>query len=155
MSFEHVVQPGDTLIGLSKRYGVPIYELIDLNQLGESLDLVPGTVLKIPATQNSAFQLYVIKPGDTVDAIAKQFQISRDDLLKLNGLDEDTYLYPNQRLIVPRPGVVVYITKPGDVLQNIADLYDLNPEDILVYNQRIYLLPDQVIAFRAQKETRD
>lgn len=152
---EHVVQPGDTLISLSKRYGVPISQLIDLNNLGENFSLVPGTVLKIPITQNSAFQLYTIQPGDTIDSISKQLQISRDNLLKLNGLDEDAYLYPNQRLIVPRPGVVVYITKPGDVLQNIADIYGLNPEDILVYNQRIYLLPDQIIAFGARKETQD
>lgn len=44
-----LVQPGDTLYGLSRRHGVSISALMDLNKL-KSLSLVSGQVLKLPAS---------------------------------------------------------------------------------------------------------
>ena len=44
-----LVQPGDTLYGLSRRHGVSISALMDANKL-KSLSLQPGQMLKLPAT---------------------------------------------------------------------------------------------------------
>lgn len=44
-----LVQPGDTLYGLSRRHGVSISALMDANKL-TSLTLMPGQVLKLPAS---------------------------------------------------------------------------------------------------------
>lgn len=44
-----LVQPGDTLYGLSRRHGVSISALMELNKL-TSLSLMPGQVLKLPAS---------------------------------------------------------------------------------------------------------
>lgn len=44
-----LVQPGDTLYGLSRRHGVSISALMDANKL-KSLTLQPGQMLKLPAT---------------------------------------------------------------------------------------------------------
>lgn len=43
-----LVQPGDTLYGLSRRHGVSISALMETNRL-TSLSLQPGQVLKLPA----------------------------------------------------------------------------------------------------------
>lgn len=43
------VQPGDTLYGLSRRHGVSISALMETNRL-KSLTLVPGQVLRLPAS---------------------------------------------------------------------------------------------------------
>lgn len=43
-----MVQPGDTLYGLSRRHGVSISALMDLNRL-QSLTLQPGQILRLPA----------------------------------------------------------------------------------------------------------
>lgn len=76
------------------------------------------------------------------------FNIDMDDLASINGLEINEYLYPNQKLLVPKEGVYAYITKDGDTLINIADNLSINPEDILFYNKRIYLLPEQLIAYK-------
>ncbi len=47
-----VVQPGDTLYGLSRRHGVSVSALMDTNKL-KSLTLQPGQVLQLPAAGRS------------------------------------------------------------------------------------------------------
>ncbi len=150
---EYIVQPGDTLYLLSNRYGVPVSELINMNDLGSMITLQPGVSLKIPVNSTSAFQYYTIQPGDTLTSLSRKFGITERDLEALNGLDPNSYLYPGDRILVPREGVYVYITKPGDQLQNIAKQYNIPVENILVYNSHIYLLPDQVIAFRVKQDS--
>ena len=44
----HVVKPGDTLWGISQRYGSDINSMISLNEIGNPNVLVVGQALVIP-----------------------------------------------------------------------------------------------------------
>jgi LysM repeat protein len=51
--------------------------------------------------------VHIVQPGDTLSTIAARYQVSLDDLMKANGLDNPDYLMLGQRLIVPVGGVPV------------------------------------------------
>ena len=57
----------------------------------------------------------------------------------------EDYIYPNQRLIIPKSGYSFYITKDGDTLEIVRDKFNKNMNDILKYNETIYLLPGQLM----------
>ena len=48
-SATYVVQDGDDMTGVSIRWGVPAAQIRELNNLGESDQLVPGQIIKLPA----------------------------------------------------------------------------------------------------------
>jgi len=44
--------------------------------------------------------------------------------------------------------VQVYITRDGDTIQTIIDKLGTALEEIFVYNPNIYILPEQLIAYK-------
>jgi murein DD-endopeptidase MepM/ murein hydrolase activator NlpD len=44
----YVIQPGDTLSGVARRFGAPVQTLIDLNQLGPRGAITPNQILRLP-----------------------------------------------------------------------------------------------------------
>ena len=48
-TIEYIVQEGDDMTGVSIRFGVSAAEIRELNNLGESDQLKPGQVIKLPA----------------------------------------------------------------------------------------------------------
>jgi len=147
----YIVQPGDTLEGISVEFSVPIAEIIKENNLENIYYLKTGMELKIPIVQSSAFNTYIVKRGDTIYSLAKNKEIDPTLLANINGLDNKDYLYAGQQILLPKEGVTVILTKPGDTLQNIALTNDMNPKDILIYNKNIFLLPNQIIAYRIKE----
>jgi LysM repeat protein len=103
----YVVASGDTLSEIASAYGVTVDDLMAANDLAdEILDI--GQVLTIPsdaagALAGTAVEMYVVKSGDTLGAIAKQFQVSVDDLKQANNLDSDL-LQLGQKLVIPTGG---------------------------------------------------
>lgn len=71
---------------------------------------------------------YVVKPGDSLWAVATANNMSVDELAKINGLDPAKYIYPGQVLMlkpIEGPGPVAddaYVVKPGDSLWQIAQI---------------------------------
>ena len=73
----------------------------------------------------------------------------------MNGLEINEYIYPGQRLIVPKPGVKVYITKDGDTIKTVAEEIGTSDTSLIVYNPNIYLLPEQLIAYELPSNSMD
>ncbi|MBC2844756.1 muramidase family protein [Winogradskyella flava] len=83
---EHRVVKGETLWGISRRYGVSVEQLTDVNasQLSEFLQI--GQVLTIP-DKNNVYQNpgeYLVKRGDTKFELAKRFNMTIDQLEEQN-----------------------------------------------------------------------
>jgi LysM repeat protein/ABC-type branched-subunit amino acid transport system substrate-binding protein len=98
---EHKVEAGQTLYGISKKYGVSIESIVDMNP-GTDNGLREGQVIRIPKldSSDSKNQKYVVKSGDTVYAIARNFGISAEQLLEMNrGLSAE--LTVGDSLMVP------------------------------------------------------
>ena len=152
----YIVKEGDNIATIAKKYNISIVDLINQNNLENVYYLEPGLELIIPQEKAPlGFTHYTVKKGDNLYEIAKRYNISVKDLSELNGLEINEYIYPEQRLLVPEEGVQVYITKDGDTIQTIIDKLGTNREEIFVYNPKIYLLPEQLIAYRKRNEPKD
>ena len=72
---------------------------------------------------------YVVKQGDSLYKIAKEYGVTVNDLLNANGL-KSALIYPNQVLIVPLNNngeiyFVEYVVKENDTLEGIAQKYNI------------------------------
>ena len=93
----HVVQSGETLYGIAGRYGVDPSLLRELNGLGEDAALAVGQTLVI--RQVATF--HIVQPGQTLDAIARQYQMPLRQLYRNNyKLGGDPAITPGQSLVI-------------------------------------------------------
>jgi LysM repeat protein len=105
----YTVQPGDTLYGVARRYGLTAVTLMQANGLA-STHIYVGQQLVIPGAGNSALpasekpvnlppgDVYVVRPGDTLGQIARRFGLSLTGLARLNGIANPSLIYPGQTL---------------------------------------------------------
>nr|MDK2851402.1 hypothetical protein [Candidatus Cloacimonadota bacterium] len=121
----HIVRRGDTLYSLSKRYGMSVQEIQELNNLSDS-NISIGQVLKVkgstsdgndskelvqqsserPIQRSSlpASYFYQIQRGDNLYRIARNHGISIRDLVAWNGFaNENAPIFPGQRIIIRNP----------------------------------------------------
>ena len=96
---EVTVESGDTLWSISEGSSQSVNEIKSLNNLTSEL-IFPGDVLKVDAEAPSAApaeeveteenaSTYTIEAGDTLFAIASQFDVAMDDLKAWNNLSSD------------------------------------------------------------------
>lgn len=98
---------------------------------------------------NSNMVNYVVKPGDNLWNIAKQYNTTIEDIVNYNNLDS-TVIYPGQVLLIPQQspqGIILYqyVTQPDDNISKIAQKYNVSPDDIKYYNDvnALLLAPNQ------------
>ena len=130
------VTKGDTLYSISKKLDTTVDELKKLNNLNNNV-LSVGQILKIPTkfVDIGEVDVYQVKPGDTLYKIAKDFNISVDELKALNDLVDDD-LYVGQLLNVPSGLSLVnsYIVNSGDTLYSIAKKFNISLNKLKEYN---------------------
>jgi peptidoglycan DL-endopeptidase LytF len=106
------VKKGDTLDKIAKAHKTQVAAIVKLNQLPNSF-LKVGQVLQLPTSSEVAVEkpvaaapkaagseYYTMKVGESPWAVAKKHQMKVEDLLKLNGLNEEKArkLKPGDRL---------------------------------------------------------
>ena len=97
----HVVQAGDTVSGIARRYGVSPETIVSVNQLANPDQLVVGQTLVVPQGQ----RIYIVRPGDTLTAIARQYQVPLESIQAENpDIDTAGRIYPGQVVVIPPPG---------------------------------------------------
>lgn len=80
----YIVNSGDTLYSIAKRYGINVNELMELNNLTNNMISI-GQQLSIP--QTSDYITYFVRTGDTLTSIANKFNTTIDEILKINNLN--------------------------------------------------------------------
>ena len=82
-------------------------------------------------------QYYLVKEGDSLWGIARQFDLDSKELQRLNGLATNT-IYPGDRILVAssqQTGAEFYYhVRNGDSLWTIATKYNISPEEIKRWN---------------------
>jgi membrane-bound lytic murein transglycosylase D len=157
------VKPGDTWWGISKKFNVSVADLQGGNSEGKTKKLKVGQMLRIPGQEVAAESAtarkwaskranYLVKQGDTVWSIAKQFKIDPSTLLKANGLEKTSVLRLGQKLFVPDAGsvetrtakaqadavrrdMISYSVRPGDSLWGIAKRFGVTPSELQSWNK--------------------
>ena len=157
------VKPGDTWWGVSRKYGVSVKELQKVNTAGK---LRVGQVLRVPgdfpaqgAPAKAEARMwaskranYVVRQGDTLWSISRQFQTDPATLMQANGMQGSSTIKVGQKLFVPDAGsaetrqakadadavrkeLVSYKVRPGDSLWNIARRFGVTTDDLRSWNK--------------------
>ncbi|RJF87293.1 LysM peptidoglycan-binding domain-containing protein [Oleomonas cavernae] len=91
-----MVAPGETLSAVSRRTGVPLRDLIQLNGLTAPFTLQPGQKLRLPQAQ-----FHTVAPGDTVYNISKRYGVDQASLMTENGIAPPYTIKLGQTLRIP------------------------------------------------------
>lgn len=85
----YTVQKGDTLYVIAKKYDTTVDQIKKLNNLTTNT-LSIGQILKIPTTEimeiPSTTITYIVKPGDTLYSIAREYNTTVNNIKDLNNL---------------------------------------------------------------------
>ena len=109
----YTVKGGDTLYGISRKFGMSLSQLISSNGISTSSIIRPGQTLRVVGGEASSTVVrtststartsggnYVVQAGDTLYSIARRSGMSLNSLLTLNGLSQSSIIYPGQSLTV-------------------------------------------------------
>lgn len=139
----HVVQPGDTLSSIARRYSTTTTELMKLNgitnpniiRVGQALALPAGangsttvtptatttpqptptpTITPTPVPTEPPTRIYVVKPDDTLAHIAQIHKTTAAKLAELNDISPAAKLFVGQPLSVPVIDGMAFNTYTGD-----------------------------------------
>ncbi len=120
----YIVQSGNSLYSIARKYGMTVDELKTLNNLTSNL-LSIGQRLRvrgtadIPDSQNT----YVVKSGDSLYSISRKYGVSVDDIKRANQLTSNL-LSIGQVLVIPSNETEnIYVVQRGDSLYSIAREY--------------------------------
>ncbi len=141
------IQVGDTLDTIANKVGTTKQILLTINGITDS-NLIPGNFIVIPMNVNLPFTTYVVKKGDNIYEIARNYGVEYETLLEINGLGKDDYIYPEQEIIIPNKDFNIYVTKENDSLALVAQKLGAEQTDIIRDNATIYLLPEQLILYK-------
>jgi LysM repeat protein len=117
----YVVKGGDTLAIIARRAGSTSADLKRLNslksdyvQVGQELrlpvGLAPARVEKVPSAAAAPVApvrkadgsvIHVVKPGETIGAIARKYQVKAQDLLVANNIADPRKIRAGQELVIP------------------------------------------------------
>lgn len=147
---KYTVGYNESLNDIASRFNTTKEELMSINNLYDEVMLRAGMDIAVPVS-NDYFTTYTVNTGDNLYAIARRYNINPTLLAALNGLNMDDYIYPNQKIMIPKSGYSFYITKDGDTLSIVADKFKRNADEIIKMNQTIYLLPGQLMINKTNK----
>lgn len=93
----HVVQPGETIYDIAANYNVSVIRLTEENGVTNPENLVVGQTIVIAYPE----QVYIAREGDTLESIARQFGVTRMQLLRNNPLLSDrNFIYQGESIII-------------------------------------------------------
>jgi N-acetylmuramoyl-L-alanine amidase len=104
------IKPGDTLSAIAARYHTSVAELVRLNHLpGNGNLIIAGHTLRIPAGNHAGarssthrvISVYVVRPGDSLYAIAARQHVSWRKIARNNHLPSSLMVVIGQRLRIP------------------------------------------------------
>ena len=143
----YIVQNGATLDSIAKKTGVSSNVIASINSLEPLYSPQPGDKLVIPVQNNSLFERYEIKKGDSLYKIAQLYNTTVDTLAKINGLSTSEYIYPGNVLLVPKKGINVYVTGEGETLSTISQKLNIPVGQLLNQNSNLVLAEDQMVIY--------
>ena len=110
-----ILQPGETIDTLSRRYGVPAHAILRANNLADGTRVQPGQRIVIPvyhgtpsapvaarpAPTPEKLAIHVVAPGDTLYSLSRRYKKSRAEIARANKIGESAALRVGQRLTIP------------------------------------------------------
>jgi LysM repeat protein len=147
-TLSYTIKPGDNFYRLALQFNTTIQAITAVNPGVNPLFLRVGQPICIPAQGLPACpegNPYTIKPGDTMYAIARFFNISLDDLLEANPGIDPNRLFIGQVICIPLAtppvtcpsGIFPYIVQRGDTFYSIAARFGVTVQQLQLANRGI------------------
>lgn len=143
------VSDGEDIHSIAKKFSTTIQEILEINGYDRNYRADAGNLLIVP-NNNLILKHYTVKKGDTIFEIAKRVGSDTTTLLKINGLDEDDMIYPDQVILVPNQDMKIYVTNFGDTLTDVASKFKTTKDKIVAANENMILAPDQIIVYKKE-----
>ena len=103
----HEVEKGETLEGISRKYNVPVSEILKYNPGVKNGTIRDGQILKIPRikgrekSNEASYVIHTVVKGETLYSLSKKYNVPIGRIVKLNtGLNPDR-LREGQKLKIP------------------------------------------------------
>lgn len=151
----YTVEKGNTLYSISKQFNTPLEIILLENPHIKDKPINKGDVLKIPVKftdenthhKNGEFIYHKVKPGETIYAIAREYNVSANDILA-NNPDAGDDLKLEQMLKIPVSKIKKQYAEPlpiptnkkthlvnkGETLYSLSKLYNVPADSILKVN---------------------
>lgn len=113
----HVVQSGDNLYTIARRYGTTIQELSRLNNLRRGRILKVGMRLRLPSDESSSSdsksasvrssrrtastKVHIVRRGENLSRIAERYNVAVSDIRKKNRIRNPSSVMAGARLVIP------------------------------------------------------
>lgn len=158
----YVVQKGDTLYSLAKKYGASIEQIQEANGLSSDFIKI-GQTLEVPSlvkthsepeqqsnAKKKTNRVYTVVPGDSLSLLAEKYGINIEQIQEVNGLTSET-LKVGQILEIPSVEVhkvkklsivnryeeipqATYTVAPGENLWSIARQFNISIDEMKASN---------------------
>jgi len=107
----YLVQAGDTLTSIARRYRTTWQALVQINRMLSPGTLYVGQIIQVPMASDPASPaqaggdlVYTVRPGDTLPGIALRYGTSPWTLATVNHIANPALVYPGQELLIPGAG---------------------------------------------------
>lgn len=131
----YIVQKGDSLWSIANKYGLSVNELKSLNNLSSNmLQIGQKLLVNDTSSSNDIGVYYTVQSGDTLYGIAKKYNVTVDELKKINNLKSNT-LSVGQKLLVSGTGEEqtdydIYTVVSGDNLYQLATKFNVSVDHL-------------------------
>lgn len=94
----YVVQSGDNLSVIARKYGTTVSKIQELNDMGKSTNISVGQKLIVDGTATEdGFKIHTVKKGEGLWDIARQYKVTIEEIVKWNNLN-DTKIKVGEKL---------------------------------------------------------
>ena len=139
----YTVQRGDTLYSISRKFNVPVDRIKEINNLTSNNISIGQRIYLTDNNEPTTNNNYIVKRGDTLYSIARDNNISVEELKRINNITNNN-IYPGQELIInimedqngdiEDNNYTIYIVKKGDSLWKISREFDIPVNELIEIN---------------------
>lgn len=138
---EYIISPGDSLSTISMMFGVPVDEIIQVNNLSNPNSIKSGDVLRIPISVEFEGQLIkkAIPFGQNLSSIILSLDIPYEFITSLNRITSPMEVYAGSEIVIPvrddtNLKTPIMQVAEGSILLESAFLLEMNPWELIINN---------------------
>lgn len=127
------------ILTISYLYRKPVVTSASAQQI-DSVGVFETDVMSVYSTANTLVPKnrarrsedeYIVKGGDTLSSIAANYEgLTVESILWANDMDENSYIKPGDKLLIPRSNGVLVKVKSGDTIYSLAKEYSASDQAI-------------------------